>query len=96
MIQFNLIPQKVSGKPKCTGVGVLTVQDKVALFFSDDAGLNSKLLGTLEHPEIIFMNSVGILIKGFEPCGSDKSGRQKFNYQEWYCTYKTDLPGGGL
>ena len=86
MIQFNFIPQKVKGKPKILGVGMLTADNKEAVFFSG-ADENATVFGILKHPEIIFINPHGILLKGFEPCGADKTGREQYKYQEWYCSY---------
>lgn len=86
MIQFNFIPQIVKGKPKILGTGILTADEKEAIFFSS-SDWDSIVLGRLKHPEIIFINFHGILIKGYESCGVDKTGKEKYNYQEWYCSY---------
>ena len=87
MIQFNFIPQQVKGKPRVLGQGLLTVNKKHATFFEGEATFQSSILGTLKHAEIVFMNSKGIMLKGYEPAGTDKQGIQKFNYQEWWCSY---------
>lgn len=87
MIQYNFVPQIVKGKPKIKGVGVLTIANKEAIFFEGEANEMSAVLGVLKNPELVSMTSRGIMIKGFEPVGADKQGREKYNYQEWYCSF---------
>lgn len=87
MIQYNFIPQLGKGNPKIRGVGLLTWNDKEVIFFEGHGDRESKILGELKNPEIKFINSRGIMLKGFEPSGFTKDGRQKFNYQEWYLSF---------
>ena len=85
MIQYNLFLQQP--KQKELGVGVLTIHDNAAYFFEGNAEANAKMLGRLRNPEVTFINSRGILLKGYEPDGVDKASRERFKYQEWYCTF---------
>jgi hypothetical protein len=89
MIKYRFIPQ-IGIKPKVKAIGLLCIDNGKALFFENEAGWNDKLLGILEHPEIKWMNSNGIYLKGFAPNGTDKLGRNKYKYMEWYCTFITD------
>ncbi len=66
---------------------MLTVNHKEAVFYSANANEDSHVLGTLKDPEIIFINSYGIRIRGIEMHNFDKLGREIFTYQEWYCSY---------
>ena len=94
MMQYNFIPQKVRGNPKVIGQGILDVSNKDAIFSSGQRGSkDSRVLGILKNPEIIFINSEGIMLKGYEPAGIDKAGRTKFNYQEWYCQFIEETKG---
>ena len=88
MIQFNFIPQKgVRGEPNSLGIGRLVIHDNEAFFFEGkDETAKSRTLGMLKHPEIIFISSDGIMLKGYEQCGFNTFGQNKFKYQEWYCS----------
>lgn len=64
-------------------VGTLSSDKTQCLFSEDETGINF----LLEQPEIIFINPDGIMLRGFEPDGVDKTGRKKYKYQEWYCRW---------
>lgn len=87
MIQYKFFPQKGKKDQNTGKQGILSVVNKAAVFFSDKADKDSKVFGILEHPEIVFINAVGIMLKGYEPVGFDSAGREKFEYQEWYCSF---------
>jgi len=88
-IRYNFIPQK--GKnPKIVGTGVLTMDHGEAVFFSGDAGADSKVLGVLEKPEVVFLNSSGILLKGYVSAGFERDGTERLNNVKWYCTFITE------
>ena len=65
-------PQKV-GK-----IGFVNGNDGELHFF-----INDELVYSLIKPDIIFISQDGMLIRGYEPAGFDKSGLQIFKYQEW-------------
>jgi hypothetical protein len=39
----------------------------------------------LLYPELVFANSHGIMLKGYEPTQVTKTGLEKTTYQEWWC-----------
>lgn len=57
-------------------------KETTALFFQDE-----RVFAELKKPDIKFINQHGILLKGYEPTGCDRQGRQKFVYQEWFCVF---------
>lgn len=72
-------------------LGTLAIDKNVAYFFLRDAHhVLDSLSASLAKPEIIFINPDGIMLKGYESDGFDKSGREKFKYQEWFCRYVTE------
>ena len=76
-------------KPKPTKLvwhGYASGDNKAIHFFDMD----DKLICTLEKPDIIFINTDGLMIKGYEPNGVDRAGRQKYLYQEWYLIMAND------
>jgi len=85
---MNLILHKQKPKPNKEGIkGSLCVHDLppdglVAYFLKSE-----EIICTLKKPDIIFINAHGIMLKGYEPAGCDKQGRQKFAYQEWFCVF---------
>lgn len=86
MIKYRFIPQTGS-KPKIKGIGILTIHNKEAMFFENKAGQYDKLLGRLKEPEVVSINSFGIFLKGYELVGFDKTGKEKYKYKEWYCSF---------
>lgn len=86
-IRWNLIPQIGAQKKKILGTGILTFDKETAIFFEGDADWGSKILGTLEKAEIIFVASNGIRVKGFEHIGYEKNGTKKYRYMEWFCPF---------
>lgn len=83
-MNYNLYLQ-LPKPSKIPVLGTLAIDKNVAYFFV----LNS-LSASLAKPEIIFINPDGIMLKGYESDGFDKSGREKFKYQEWFCRYASD------
>ena len=83
-MNYNLYPQ-LPRPAKTPAHGTLSIDKNVAYFFN-----GNYLHASLSKPEIIFINPDGIMIKGYESDGFDKSGREKFKYQEWFCRYATD------
>ena len=66
-------------------IGYLSVMpDGNAMIFNND---NHQMLDEMQKVELIHASSKGIMLKGFEPAGTDKQGNIKFNYQEWWCKY---------
>lgn len=55
-------------------------KETTAFFYQDE-----RFVAELKKPDIIYINQHGILLKGYEPAGCDRQGRQKFVYQEWFC-----------
>ncbi len=56
-------------------------------FWDDPTAHNGRVLAQLEKPEIIFISTTGLMFKGYEPDGVDKTGRKKFKYQEWFIAF---------
>lgn len=86
---MNFILHKQKPKPDKKGIeGNLAVHDLppeglAAYFFQDE-----KILAQLNKPDIVFINPPGIMLRGYEPAGVDRQGRQKFTYQEWFLRFK--------
>lgn len=79
MDTFYLIKQL----PNCPVVkfkGYLSIDSKTkqATFWTEDS-----CIVVLEKAEIQSASSEFIVLRGFEPTGTDKSGRPTFKYQEW-------------
>jgi hypothetical protein len=68
--------------PKVPITGYFTVGDKKAQFWTNGARIYE-----LYFPEIVHASSIGIYLKGFEPAGADKTGREITKYQEWWIVY---------
>lgn len=83
--QFTLFIQYP--KPKNLGLGVLDIDKSgTALFFG---GINSdELLATMKRVKIETAAMNGISISGFQPIGFEKTGIEKFRYQEWWLRYE--------
>lgn len=58
-----------------------------ALFCTGDAGKDDVIVAKLERPEVVYANTHGIMFRGYEPTGADRSGVPTFRYQEWWCVY---------
>jgi hypothetical protein len=86
-MKFNFIPQfgRGKGEPKIVCIGSFSIsgKDGDAYFYDDD----ELCVGELFSPEIVFINQHGIMLRGYEYDGQDRSGRNKYKYQEWYCSY---------
>ena len=67
-------------------IGQFTVNNKVADFWTPDASKGSRV-AELRYPEIVHSSSLGIFLKGWEPTGIDKTGREVTRYQEWWMQY---------
>lgn len=89
--QFRLYIQLP--KPKDLGVGVISI-DKTgtAHFFKDWGEAGSILLAEMVRTKIEFAGAMGIMLSGHQPDGFTKNGQEKFVYQEWWLTYRTDSP----
>jgi hypothetical protein len=85
MIQYKLNIQ-IPGQ-KYIGKGLLIIHNKVALFYEGEADNNSKLLAKMNLPEILWITSNGIFLKGYKPDGVNKKGIEKFVCQEWFCEF---------
>jgi hypothetical protein len=86
------LPERATGRAIVQVNKVLTwmekEKDKAEMFFWDDANNpQGHVLAKLEKPEIIFINSIGMMVKGYEPDGVDRAGRRKFKYQEWFVAF---------
>jgi len=85
---MNFILHKQKPKPNRKGIrGSLAVHNLppdglVAYFIQDET-----IIAKLHKPDIVFINLPGIMLKGYEPAGADRQGRQKFTYQEWFCSF---------
>jgi len=64
--------------------GYLDIANKIANWFEDD----NTPFAELRNPEIITATSLGMGLKGYEPVGTDKIGRVRFKYQEWWITWQ--------
>lgn len=72
---------KQKPKPRKTGlVGYTVGDDKHLVFCTPD----HTIITELDKADIVFINSEGMMLKGYEPNGHESTGRQKFLYQEWY------------
>ncbi len=80
MNRFYLIKQLPKpSKIKTKGYLSVDPTTKQARFFA----LGNSATPILEKVEIKFASSQSILLSGFEPTGFDKTGREKYKYQEW-------------
>jgi len=80
-MNYNLFFQ-LPKQSKIPILGTLAIDKNIAYFFRGNF-----LSASLSKPEIIFINPDGIMLKGYESDGFDKTGREKFKYQEWFCRY---------
>ena len=67
--------------------GQITAHHKNMDFWTPNAGGDGKIAASLSHPEIVYATSHGIYLKGYEPSGVDKTGREVVKYQEWWIAY---------
>ena len=72
--------------PKQPIIGQFAVHNKVADFWTPDA-TNGSRVAELRFPEIVHASSEGIFLRGWEPTGADKTGRETTQYQEWWMLY---------
>jgi len=83
-MNYNLYLQLPKSNATSCYLGTLAIDNNVAYFFTH----NGKTLhASLSKPDVIFINPDGIMLKGYESDGFDKTGREKFKYQEWFCRY---------
>jgi hypothetical protein len=78
--------QKQLPKPSKPILGAMTCHDKQLFWWDDPTAPIGRILTQMRNPEIVSANSHGIHIKGYEPSGIDKSGREVLKYQEWWIT----------
>ena len=69
-------------KLKTIGIGTLAIDSGDSLFF---CGSQTYLM---RKADVTLIGVDGIKLRGFEPVGFEKNGREKFNYQEWWCRYE--------
>jgi len=82
----NLYIQKP--KPSKTPLtGAATCDHDEMIFWDDPTNQRGHVLAVIRHPELVFINSHGVMVKGYEPDGEDKTGRSKFKYQEWFIAF---------
>lgn len=86
-MKFIVYKQYPKSKSKKGIQCALSLDKKQTCLFDE----NEHLIDLMEKPEIIFINPHGLMLRGFEENGCDKTGRIKYNYQEWYCAF---LVGG--
>jgi hypothetical protein len=55
-------------------------------WWDDPTSDHARLLAELRHAEIVSASSHGIMLKGYEPAGVDRHGREVMKYQEWWIT----------
>jgi hypothetical protein len=73
---------------KKKGIGVLAIgTDGDASFFDESGGEGCKIIARMERVRISFAGADGIMLSGFENCGVDGSGKNKFRYQDWWLSY---------
>jgi hypothetical protein len=73
---------------KKKGIGVLAIgTDGDASFFDESGGEGCKIIARMERVRISFAGADGIMLSGFENCGVDGSGNNKFRYQDWWLSY---------
>ena len=88
-MNYSLYPQLPKSNTTLTTLcyfGTLAIDNNVAYLFTHNG---KHLQASLSKPEVIFINPDGIMLKGYESDGFDKTGREKFKYQEWFCRYAT-------
>lgn len=80
--------QRLVIKEKIKAIGFLTLDDKNAGTALFCGGENQEtIVAELHRPHVIFITSNGIFLSGMKPSGADSAGRQKYVYEEWYCSY---------
>jgi hypothetical protein len=76
-------------KPSKTPLtGAATCDRGQMIYWDNPADPHARIMAQLEKPEIMFINSSGMMVKGYEPDGVDKTGRAKYKYQEWFIAFK--------
>lgn len=85
MIEIFKLIKQLPRPRKITVNGYLSIDRKTnqATFWTLEETINA----TMERIKLIFANSEGMLLTGFEPNGIDKNGRAKYKYQEWYLVF---------
>lgn len=73
-------------KEKDLGDSVISLSNNGDCLLMDENGMNIK--GCLNRAKVEWMQKAGFVVSGFEDAGSDKQGRSKYLYKEWYFAYK--------
>lgn len=81
---MNFILHKQKPTPRKIGVAGYPAGDKDNIAFFDS---HHNLITELTKPELLHISSEGMMLRGFELNGFDKSGRHKYLYQEWWLRY---------
>lgn len=78
---YNFIPQ--TKKPKIVCIGYLGMNNGSAHFTCD-----GEIIEILERAKVEYITPHGIFISGFLYVGIDRQGKKKYQYREWYCSYR--------
>lgn len=85
--QYALYTQ--NPKPEKKGVGFLSIdRNGDANFFSGTGAQGCYMIARMVRSRIDFAAADGIMVSGFEPCGVERNGKNKFRYQEWWLAYE--------
>jgi len=66
--------------------GTVSCDQKRMFLWENLESKNTHILAELRVPEIVHASTKGVLFRGFEPYGFDKTGREITKYQEWWIT----------
>lgn len=84
--QFKIVTQQP--KAKELGTGVLSIdKNGDAMFFEGNGESSAQLLATMHRVRVEFAGAAGIMFTGMQPEGFDRSGKQRYSYQEWWLIY---------
>ena len=72
-------------RPRSMGPCCVSLDTAGSALLMDAAG--NKVLADMERARVDWMQAAGMMISGFEHTGTDRTGRAKFRFQEWYCGY---------
>jgi hypothetical protein len=84
MITGTLRKQKP--KPGAAIIGMMTADSNNLQWWDDSTQRHGRIMAELRKAEIQSASSHGISIKGYEPAGVDRHGREILKYQEWWLT----------
>ena len=82
ILRKQLPKKEKNGTTGILSIDTSTLVNKRTAYFLDE---QERCVATLNNPEVVWINPHGIYLKGYEPDGVDKTGRQKYKYQEWFC-----------